>query len=251
MEEKSIKDFDRAIEQAMNESAVPPPFGAWNRIAAQLDAPAAAPIAAASTFPRAAVGGFVAGALLIGSIITGVLVYNGNTTQNITQPLASNQPTVNEAQVTAPVVAEQDNVAAESNTTELTTIAAIQTTQKEVVKPIAVKSTTVTAKAAEKKNVLANNNDVAVPEIKVANHAASTAPYYFPPVDITMDEQPQQSAAPVNAITSKETSAKLPTTESKKRISSSSSGSDFHGIKFKKKRKTKFTYGRIVSTKKR
>lgn len=251
MEDKSIKDFDRAIEQAMNEHAVPPPFGAWNRIAAELDAPvAAAPIV--RPFPIAAVGGFVAGALFLGGVVAGVLVYNGNNLNNITYPVASNvvAPAVSETTYAAPAVSETANTVTESNM-----IAAVLPSQQPS-KAIAVKTVAADKASDSKVATLENNNDVAVPQVNVANNASNvTTPYYFPPVDITMDEQPvQKNAVPAKSTAiAKETNATKPaatsTSSEVKKRSSSSSSSNFRGIKFKKKR-SKFTYGRIISTKK-
>lgn len=250
MEDKSIKDFDRAIEQAMNEHAVAPPFGAWNRIAAELDAPVAAPIAAGRAFPVAAVGGFVAGALFLGSVVAGVLIYNGNQLDNITQPVAgtTNTPvttTVSETTTATPVATGLNNVA-EAN--EVAIAAVMPQVSK---KAVAVKAAPVAAAENETK-VLANNNDVAVPQVRIAkNTNPVSTPYYFPPVDITMDEQPIQKnavAEEMEAVEEETSSKPAGNTEVRKRSSSSSYG-NFRGIKFKKKR-SKFTYGRIISTKK-
>lgn len=245
MEDKSIKDFDRAIEQMMNEHAVTPPFGAWNRIAAELDAPVAAPVAPGRTVPVAAIGGFVAGALLIGGIVAGVLVYNGNSLNNITYPIASNtQPQVaTETTLVAPVVEQEDNIATESNEGELKTIAALSANTQ------ATKANTA-PKVVEHTKTLTNNNDVAVPEVAVGNNANMVSmPYYFPPIDISVDSQAeQQNAAP--AAKPKETIAKSSTSTSEVKKRNSSPSVEFRGVKFKKKKKSKFTYGSIIRAKK-
>lgn len=36
--EQEIKNFDRTIEESMNNFSAQPPFGMWNRISAELDA---------------------------------------------------------------------------------------------------------------------------------------------------------------------------------------------------------------------
>src|SRR4051812_37984037 len=76
--DQKIKDFDRRIEQMMNENAVAPPFGMWNRISADLDAEAL-PIATppASAIPGRAMVGMFAGALILGAtLVTAYLVNN-------------------------------------------------------------------------------------------------------------------------------------------------------------------------------
>lgn len=76
MEEKITKEFDRSIERMMNENTVAPPFGMWNRISADLDAIAPAAPVAAPLIPRGVLYGFIAGASLAGTLITGLLLFN-------------------------------------------------------------------------------------------------------------------------------------------------------------------------------
>lgn len=77
--EQEIKNFDRAIEESMNNYSAQPPFGVWNRISAELDA--AEGIAVATTAPAAATHiqrapwKFIAAAVFTGVIATGAFVY--------------------------------------------------------------------------------------------------------------------------------------------------------------------------------
>lgn len=259
MEDKMIKDFDRAIEQMMNENAVTPPFGAWNRIAAELNTPAAAPVAARRALPVAAIGGFVAGALLIGGVVAGVLVYNGKTLDNITYPAATTDNTVATSTsgqfIAANVIEPQDNIATESNVASLA--AEVVATQPKVnvnsnveKKPGAATITEATANTP----VLSNNNDVAVPDVKVANKANMVSmPYFFPPIDINNEDTAAETEADLEEADAKnETTSKIaaPVSDVKKRTSSSSSSTEFRGVKFKKKKRSKFTYGSIIRAKK-
>ena len=93
--EHNTKNFDRGIEQMMNEHEVAPPFGAWNRISSELDAmPAiaagAAPVVT-SLIPKRALTGIIAAALVIGAtMVTGYFVNNStHTTKALNAPLAN------------------------------------------------------------------------------------------------------------------------------------------------------------------
>lgn len=245
-----IKDFDRSIEQMMNEHAVPPPFGAWNRIAAGLDAPVAA--APRRVVPVAAIGGFVAGAMLIGGLVAGALVYNGNNLNNITYPatVAANNTTASNTQILSPAaqvttaqqVGTVNQVAEKSNVQALVAVAADKQTGK----------TAVTLTSSNGKTALSNNNDVAVPEVKLkANANMVSMPYYFPAIDVANDTQAMASANDEDGddevAVSKANAKPAGSSEIKRR---SSSSSDFRGVKFKKKKRKSFTYGNIVRTKK-
>ena len=105
--EQNIKNFDRGIEQKMNEHEVAPPFGMWNRISSELDAmpiAAAAPIAT-SLIPKRAMMGIIATALVIGTaMITGYLV-SSSLNKNTVAPTGNTsiEATTKSATSTAPV----------------------------------------------------------------------------------------------------------------------------------------------------
>src|SRR5271169_5851984 len=68
--ENNMKNFDRQIEQRLTEQQTPPPFGAWNRIAAQLDAmPVAEPAPVNNLLPKRVIASFIAGMLIMGATI--------------------------------------------------------------------------------------------------------------------------------------------------------------------------------------
>lgn len=238
-----LKDFDRHIEQLMNESSVTPPFGAWNRIAAELDA---APIANPTTGSAAGsvaqpllnagtVFGFISGALLIGTAVTGWLLYN-----NYNNNPASTIPPVNTTTHTEEVI---------------TTPTQTATTEIIAQKPVEVKTTRITTGVTKTTNVVTpkttpipqNNEEVAAPTIKLPMDKEKNVneTYYFPPVDINTGNETLQNTAPVFENDKKHDEAD----EAKitKRVSQSSSSGE--RIKFKKKRKTNWTYGRLNRTK--
>ena len=257
MEDKMIKDFDRAIEQMMNENAVAPPFGAWNRIAAELNTPAAAPVAARRALPVAAIGGFVAGALLIGGLVAGALIYNGNSLNNITYPstvansnnvsVASETTTVQPSAEVTNTIQQSSTVVAESNKPTMAVLASEAAADKQTKKDA-------TVVAADNKLALSNNNDVAVPEVKLKASSTSiiSMPYYFPAIDVANDSQTTASADADDMEEYEHDAdvAKTGTKQSSEVKRRSSSSSDFRGVKFKKKKKKSFTYGSIVRAKK-
>jgi hypothetical protein len=94
--DQKIKNFDRSIEQMMNEHQVAPPFGMWNRISSELEATpvpvaAAAPVVT-SLIPKRSMAAIIAGVLIIGaSVATGYMVHavlnNKNQVQANTTPV--------------------------------------------------------------------------------------------------------------------------------------------------------------------
>lgn len=236
MEDKAIKDFDRHIEGMMNEHSVAPPFGAWNRIAGELDAVVAevAPVPAPASpwFNTGTVVGFVSGALMIGTMVTGWLVYNNYNS------------TVNNAGLTGVKVQQIDNtVKAETNNGIAD--------QNTGVYPVEQPKTLALAKVTTKKKDTSlgkTMSKVAAPEVeattvKLADEKEKQAgeTYYFPPVDIDM---PESKTAVNNAVTvvKEEQKIELPKIEVKK-----SSGSS-ERVKFKKRKPAKWNYGRLNRT---
>jgi|GEM_PF-1825912 len=261
MEEKSIKDFDRAIEQAMNEYSVAPAFGMWNRISAELgnvEEVAVAP-KPSTALPKGLVAGFIAGALVIGTTITGLLVYNGNNlpvvnnTTTVQQPLNNSRNQSNNENAIVPVAVE--NAAKEKNAV----VVADEPATPHVKIMVVTAVNTVSAKPAKQVkttvanidtnpmgyNGISNNNDVAVPQMVVGSKAASADTYYFPPVDINIPGEKIDAASTANNDNDDEEEVK--NNDSKKVISRSSSSPE--RIKFKKKRRTHYTYPTIVRRK--
>ena len=82
--DQKIKNFDRTIEQKLNEAEVAPPFGMWNRISGELDVAETLPTAAAAVAPiaavskRAAIRFIVAASLISSSLVTAYIVNSLN-----------------------------------------------------------------------------------------------------------------------------------------------------------------------------
>jgi hypothetical protein len=200
--EQNTKNFDRNIEQMMNEHQVAPPFGAWNRISAELDALPTA-VAAGSApvvtrlIPKRALAGIIAVALVIGSsAITGYLInashndeHSGNvvktsvatTSKTNTQPVAvQTEPVkslVSPAQIALTKVKVKHLVA--TNPVQQTIVAA-QQVQPVINQPVAVTPTPI---------INNENTDVPTPLEPVSAKAEDTQTYYFPAIDVTTPEK--------------------------------------------------------------
>lgn len=247
MEDKSVKNFDRHIEQMMNEHSVDPPFGAWNRIAAELESvpSSAVTTTTVSSQPWLNTGtilGFISGALMIGTLVTGWFAYstykNYNTESG--KPTSNNDVKVNEqsfSQTFAPsaIVTTEAQQTSNHITKHRTSTHVAVTSKEEVLESSTVK--------------ISKNEEVAAPTVKlpVDKQKNASEPYYFPPVDINVPENKVADNSPVanNEILShEEEPAKV--TEVKKVTPSTAS---FEKVKFKRKKKTGWTYGKINRTK--
>ena len=239
MEEKLIKDFDRGIENMMNDHVVTPPFGAWNRIAAELEV---GPVAVVTTTTPAqpwintgTVLGFVSGALMIGTFVGSWLLYNKYNT--------------NEAST---IVQKPIEVAAQGNTVNVPVFSTEKNTEniQPNAKHVVVLADNNIAKKAEYTTVRLNSNeDVAAPTVKLPmdKQKANDEPYYFPPVDINIPETKPEQPAEVSLQTEVKPEEQTKLAEVKKTATSSSSSR----VKFKKKRNSGWNYGKINRTKSR
>ncbi|MCW5907432.1 MAG: hypothetical protein KIS94_06210 [Chitinophagales bacterium] len=238
MDDKSLKNFDRHIEQVMNEGSVTPPFGAWNRIAAELEAAPAAGVATGAVgtttqplFNTGAVLGFISGALLIGTLITGWLLYNNYNNNSISvTPVVNTELPVEEIVTTTQPVATEPVLQAP---VEVKTTRIVSTTPK-----VEKSATEVPAKL--------QNNEVAAPTVKLPMDKQKNTDevYYFPPVDINTGTPTENTTATADEEDEDNDADEVKI--AKKVTQSSSSG---ERIKFKKKRKTNWTYGRLNKTK--
>jgi hypothetical protein len=232
--EQNIKNFDRAIERKMNEEEVAPPFSAWNRISAELDAmPSAATPAPTSALPRRAIAGMIAAALMLGvTVATAYFVnssLNDKSNGNIAAP--------------APAVATQ--IATSVNTASLPVaepvVAPVNHTKKpHHVSPKVPAQVAVTAeKPAETiqpKNLLVNNSaDVPTPvmALNTGNLTEASQPYYFPPVD---RNNPERNSEKANGANSKPDDAKVNDDDDNAKVKA---------VKFKPKKRHGFSYGKI------
>jgi hypothetical protein len=202
--EQKIKNFDRGIEQMMNEHEVAPPFGMWNRIAGELEAmpvAAAAPVAT-SLIPKRAMIGIIATALILGTAtLTGYLV-NSSTNTNRANTIAPAVNTQIESSVkpasTNPVnqqtIAVKNDVVASNPTTpkakahHTTASNPVQATLQvaQQVNP------TINQPVVSPVNVIANNAnaDVPTPIAPIQqNVSEETQTYFFPPIDVNTPEK--------------------------------------------------------------
>lgn len=235
--EKEIKNFDRRIEQIMNENSVAPPFGMWNRISSELESEAL-PIAAAAPLafiPKRSMVGFIAGVAVIGlSLVTAYVVSNNSTKQlEITKPIVSiTETTPSVAKVvpstTANVVLEKANHIQVAKANAIVS----RTTQQE----------SAVATETSNENRFGNNKDVSVPNQAIATNQ-TTGNYYFPPVDIvnTPATEITEEIAVVSANQLAKQEEKL--IDKKGKISATSSTEK--RIKLKKHRRGGFTYGSL------
>lgn len=242
MEEKVIKDFDRHIENMMNEHVAAPPFGAWNRIAAELEVVPApvvfTPAPAQPWISTGAVLGFISGALMIATLTGSWLLYNKYNTTGI----STQQTTVTANQ--APIVSKPAHLTV-SEVYKPT--ASLQNEVNESKSVLAVK----TVEEAEFSTVKLNTiQEVAAPTVKlpVDKQKAGDEPYYFPPVDINVPTVSNNHVAMSDmGEESKAVAEPVKEAEAKKIVSNSSSSR----IKFKKKRSSGWNYGKINRTKSR
>lgn len=230
-----MKNFDRNIEQMMNENEVAPPFGMWNRIATELETGAAAvPVSVNSPIPQRTVFGFVAGALFISaSLLTAYLV---NDYSKEEKTIAINTSVVNQPSVSAPVTQEMQTIIFRDEVKSTARISkSIATTL-----PVAEKAT-----EAASTNVSANTSklhtEVSVPTQAIAENNGVTEPYYFPAIDIDNAKKVEEKTTASIAKVSKATDV------NEREVSSYEAPK----IKFRPKKHRSFSYGRIIHNGKR
>lgn len=233
-----MKNFDRNIEQMMNEHEVAPPFGMWNRIAAELETGATAvPVSVNSPIPQRTVFGFVAGALFISaSLLTAYLV---NDYSKEEKTIALNSPVVNQPSVSTPVATEMQTIVFRDEVKSTARISkSIATTL-----PVAEK-----AAEAEPTNVSANalklHTEVSVPTQAVAENNGVTEPYYFPAIDINSTKKTEEKTT---ASIAKPAKVEKSTEANEREVSSYEAPK----IKFRPKKHRSFSYGRIIHNGKR
>jgi hypothetical protein len=248
--EQNIKNFDRGIEQKMNEHEVAPPFGMWNRISSELDAmpiAAAAPIAT-SLIPKRAMMGIIATALVIGTaMITGYLV-SSSLNKNTVAPTGNTsiEATTKSATSTAPV---QQTVAVKDDAVPSTPV------HKSRVKPtVAASPVQQTILAAQQVTPVINqpvveptpnsvavniaNEDVPTPLEPIAESTVSqTQTYYFPPIDVVTPEK----SAPVATATKGHAKIAANTADDEKASQPKS-----HKIRITLRKKHDWAYGNII-----
>jgi len=257
MEDKNIKDFDRSIEQKMNESAVPPPFGMWNRISAELEAvPTAAP--ASAPFPKSAIMGLVLGVVLLGGVLTASL-FTREQAKPIAQANITTTPGVQAIQsivnpAAATVVAQN---AAPVNEESTPVVLPKPITQHRIISKPVEENTSV---AKEENTPAVTNTDASSMTLNANNQAdvpsqttvAETMgtvdePYYFPPVDRVVPEgtkTPNAGSMSTSSTSSKITAAGDVNDDDKKVEPAKE-----QKIHFKPHKKHKWGYGKIIRNK--
>lgn len=236
--EPNFKNFDRNIERMMNEHEVTPPFGMWNRIAADLEAEVApVSVSTKTPVPLNSIYKFAAGALFISASLIIALLTN------------------NSSSVTNPIITPTGNSVTESKQVVLQVSSAV------VPMAVASKKKSVGNKSTKSKNIvkhttLTHSNQsvkVSAPitlETKIISPAQSfsvgniSEPYYITPVAVTTN-------APSSAK-EEELSAAVSTIKTQKAVEKDDREvSDYSRIKFRPKKHRSFTYGRIIHYRKK
>lgn len=219
------KNFDRSIERKLNQAAVEPPFGAWNRIAAQLDQ---------EVKPAPLIGVKSIGlALLITSAVIGAIAIAGNALYytnyiNPTTPLAVNRvspsfvvkpekidfSSIND--LSAPIYTTPRQLTTHSNSIKEEASASVKQAERRIV--------------TETTAVVTDYNTPAT--TKTVNPV-----YVFPPVDLQTTLQSNEEASEDESIEKEERAH-----DKKIRTSGNESSTRY---KFKKRKKGKFNYGKI------
>ena len=233
--DQKMKNFDRSIEKMMNEHEVAPPFGMWNRIAAELETSATPiPVFVNSPIPQRSVYGFIAVALLISaSLLTAYLV--NNSTKEETTPVTKALAT--KAAIAAPVITEIPTLVFREETKPT-----VSTSQTKAAKPFGGKTiatqnpTTITAQLPV--------TEVLVPSQEVVHNNTVTEPYFFPAIDaITPQAKVEEKATASVTKTAKKISKSID--DDNREISFN----DMPKIKFRPKKHRTFTYGKIIRKK--
>lgn len=234
--EKDIKNFDRSIEQMMNENSVAPPFGMWNRISSELETEALPNAAAAplAFIPKRAVVGFIAGVAVIGlSLITAYVVNNATKQIETTKRIAS----ITEI---TPSVAK-----ATPSTAMNVVLEKASHIQVAKIKTVVSKTTQPEVRAANETsntNRFGNNTDVPIPDQSIASNE-TTGNYYFPPVD-NVNSLTTETTDEIAVVTANQLAKQEDKLGDKKGKISTTTSSEKR-IKLKKHRRNGFTYGSL------
>lgn len=205
--DQNMKSFDRIIEQRMNEETVPPPFGAWNRIAAQLDAmpmAAAEPAPVNNYIPKRVVASFIAGMMVMGATIAAGFMLRSSISDK-TAAANNGAPAVSSftmAQGNTSDVLRNPNTLGETSPVSKLPLYAPVTVSKRIAMakpaaPVAETSKVVTPETKNNAETGVNSSsDVPTPVEAVTLPASKlTEPYYFPPVDIVTPEKSKEDVA--------------------------------------------------------
>ena len=230
-----MKNFDRSIEKMMNEHEVTPPFGMWNRIAAELETSATPmPVSVNSPIPQRTVFGFIAGALLISaSMMTAYLVNEHSKEESplIANAVITPKPTIeNVTNVVSPIPTV---VFRERKTAHVSK-------SKPISKSVEERTIATEVPATTPSQLLPMPTEVSVPTQTIAQSKGVIEPYYFPAID-------------VNTPSNKE-KEKITASIAKTKIDSKTTGDndreisyyDPPKIKFRPRKHRNFSYGKII-----
>ncbi|MCS6934289.1 MAG: hypothetical protein NZM35_03940 [Chitinophagales bacterium] len=249
MEEKMIKDFDRAIERMLGDYTVNPPHGMWNRISGELDGIATASPAspAAVAIPKGVIFGFIAGASLAGALMTAMLLYHKSNHQPNT-PRSGSNPAATETMVSIPENATPP-VAVSVPAAEIkVTQAAVAPVRKK--SSFSVAGQPVVAQTVEEapSNTLPAETNALVTETTVNNLEAAVNDNTS--ASETLNElrllQLQQSFSPVSGV-----SVDKQDEDEDKKLKQVATSYSEKKIKYKKRRPARFSYGHINRVKKK
>ncbi len=241
MEEKT-KNFDRNIEQLMNESSVAPPFGMWNRISSELDATYVMPIAVVApvtAISRRISYGIIAATAIIGSsLLTALYMSSTQKTSSIEKAESQTNHPVSTSSVTHPAVVLSNGKATDDISITAKPNIKHETTSIQV-KPSLVKTA---ANSISSKTALANT-EVAVPIATITTNYKAEDVYFFPPVDmastvVNTENEPK---------TTETVGSEKPVEKKTKSISNSSNDKR---IVIKKRKRGGFSYGSLNRTRK-
>lgn len=242
------KNFDRNIEQLMNEHEVTPPFGTWNRIAAELEAttattPVSAPSSAA--IPQRSFTGLMAGVLLIGASL--IAAYLVNTSTKVAKPEAvgatvNSNNTTPEITKALPVIAEQNLQVAATAKTTIAPVKAARASKK--ISVAKANTTNVNPTVA-----LPAHAEIFIPTAHITTVSSPLAErYYFPAIDMAQAEV-QQTKSSTTDITEeasvKPKVVKADDDDDREILSNR----DAPRIKFRPKKHRSFSYGKIIRRK--
>ena len=239
--EQENKNFDRSIERMVNEQEVAPPFGAWNRIAAELDAiaPAGEIAPAKALIPQRALTGIIAGVLILGVSVCTAYFVNTSFNHDKTTAVTTTKPTTLTVATPAP---------APINTVKT----------KNVTQPVIAKAKHYNTPITKSKKTASGNSVVLAPQPVLAANLNAEIPcpiqyvssitndetaqaYYFPPVDRNTSDKSTSEKATTSNTTKENKKIGDDNDDNDKKVRS---GSNEQKIKFRPKKKAKFHYAR-------
>jgi len=237
--DQKMKNFDRRIEQMMNENEVSPPFGMWNRIAAEIEVKATAiPPSVNSPLPQRRVYAFIAGALLISSSLLTAYLVNNISSEEKTATL--DKVSGVEIYKSKPVLSEIPTIVFREETKNIlrrnkSKSASALITENPIANPIQASVSTL---------IIPTHAEIMIPNQNIAESNNNSETYFFPAIDVNSssskpDDKPTASIVKSSKIDSKTID------DNEREISSY----EPPRIKFRPKKHRTFSYGKIIHRK--